>query len=828
LLGNAVVWNNLVFGFGPVNALDVVFCAGQTITLPAGHFNTLQILAAAVNGDQQNQSFTVTYTDNSTAVFTQSVSDWTSTQSYQNENKVTKTLYRNTSTGGSEYWSVSVNAYVFPLDQTKTVKNIILPNNSNLNLMSAVLANDSVGVSLAGYYNRAGIYTDGTTFTNSTGVDGGGHAVSGTLVGNSQTWNGTIFPFGPMNATNVISCVNQTIPLPAGKYSRLQMLGMAVNGNQAAQTFVVTYTDATTTNITQGISDWFTPQNYAGETKVVPMGYRNSSDGSSSENQSLYLYGYSFPLNASKTIQSVRMPNNANVTIDSIALLPNWQPVFLANPFTLVNASVGQSYSGTIATNASDSNSGDVLAFAKVSGPAWLSVASNGSVSGTPSNPDAGTNSFVVSVTDQAGLSNTATMSLVVTGASVYTLTYNSGANGSISGTTTQSVVYGNSGTAVTAVPNTGYAFWNWSDGSTANPRTDSNVTSNITVTANFTTLTYTLTYNAGIHGSISGTTPQTVNYGGSGTAVTAVPNTGYAFTNWSDGSTSNPRTDANVTSNITVAANFVVTNSTALPVPWTTNAIGSITAATSATYWNGTFTVNGSGANISGKNDNFWFVDQPATNDATIIARVASQSSTNTSARAGIMMRESLATGSRVVFIGLVPTNQAQWVRRSSTSGNSSSTTVNGKAAPYWMKLTRSGNTFTGYISGDGSNWSQLASASITMAGNYTLGLAVCSGSGTTLNPSVFDNVSTTNVVVPAGALPSGNFATINLPGYQNGQFSFTVNGDTNSIWELEESSDLQTWSILQSVGLIDGSVDQAEGDDGLQKRFLRLRATP
>jgi len=69
-------------------------------------------------------------------------------------------------------------------------------------------------------------------------------------------------------------------------------------------------------------------------------------------------------------------------------------------------------------------------------------------------------------------------------------------------------------------------------------------------------------------------------------------------------------------------------------------------------------------------------------------------------------------------------------------------------------------------------------------MAGNYTLGLAVCSGSGTTLNPSVFDNVSTTNVVVPAGALPSGNFATINLPGYQNGQFSFKVNGDTNSIW--------------------------------------------
>jgi uncharacterized repeat protein (TIGR02543 family) len=47
------------------------------------------------------------------------------------------------------------------------------------------------------------------------------------------------------------------------------------------------------------------------------------------------------------------------------------------------------------------------------------------------------------------------------------------------------------------------------------------------------------------------------VNYGTSGTAVTAVPNTGYAFVNWSDGATTNPRTDLNVTNNITVTANF-------------------------------------------------------------------------------------------------------------------------------------------------------------------------------------------------------------------------------------------------------------------------------
>jgi subtilisin family serine protease len=67
-----------------------------------------------------------------------------------------------------------------------------------------------------------------------------------------------------------------------------------------------------------------------------------------------------------------------------------------------------------------------------------------------------------------------------------YTLSYSAGPGGKISGTSPQSVQYAYSGTPVTAIANPGYTFVNWSDGSTANPRTDSNVMSNISVTANF------------------------------------------------------------------------------------------------------------------------------------------------------------------------------------------------------------------------------------------------------------------------------------------------------------------------------------------------------
>ena len=151
-----------------------------------------------------------------------------------------------------------------------------------------------------------------------------------------------------------------------------------------------------------------------------------------------------------------------------------------------------------------------------------------------------------------ANLSVTANFAL-----NTFTLTYTAGAGGSLTGDSPQTVSYGGSGTEVTAVPALGYHFVNWSDTSTANPRTDTNVTANLSVTANFALDTFLLTYTAGANGSLTGDSPQTVNYGGSGTPVTAVPALGYHFVNWSDASTANPRTDTNVTANLAVTANF-------------------------------------------------------------------------------------------------------------------------------------------------------------------------------------------------------------------------------------------------------------------------------
>lgn len=140
-----------------------------------------------------------------------------------------------------------------------------------------------------------------------------------------------------------------------------------------------------------------------------------------------------------------------------------------------------------------------------------------------------------------------------------YHLTYTAGPHGTISGNTSQTVPYLGSGTTVTANADVGYHFVSWSDGLKTPSRTDENVTADINVTAYFEINTYTLTYTAGPHGTISGVSPQTVPYGGSGSPVTAVPDPCYHFVSWSDGKTNATRIDSNVTADINVTANFAI-----------------------------------------------------------------------------------------------------------------------------------------------------------------------------------------------------------------------------------------------------------------------------
>lgn len=168
------------------------------------------------------------------------------------------------------------------------------------------------------------------------------------------------------------------------------------------------------------------------------------------------------------------------------------------------------------------------------------------------------------------------------------TLTYTAGTGGTIIGASPQTVDCGADGSAVRAVPRYGYHFSRWSDGVATAIRTDMNVAADLAVTAFFARDIYTLEYTAGDHGAISGSTPQQVLHGGSGSEVFAVPDPGFAFTQWDDGSIDNPRLDSNVTGNISVTA-FFETVITTFALNYTAGDNGSIIGDSTQTVGQGT-----------------------------------------------------------------------------------------------------------------------------------------------------------------------------------------------------------------------------------------------
>lgn len=141
-----------------------------------------------------------------------------------------------------------------------------------------------------------------------------------------------------------------------------------------------------------------------------------------------------------------------------------------------------------------------------------------------------------------------------------FVLRYEADSNGSISGPNTQFVGYGDSPVSVEAVPDVHYEFTEWSDGGVNPTRTENQVYGNKSLTAMFsvdTSTTFTVEYTAGEGGSISGSANQSIIYDGSGTSITAVPNSGYYFVRWSDNGTTNPRTETEVKSDMTISAVF-------------------------------------------------------------------------------------------------------------------------------------------------------------------------------------------------------------------------------------------------------------------------------
>jgi regulation of enolase protein 1 (concanavalin A-like superfamily) len=184
-----------------------------------------------------------------------------------------------------------------------------------------------------------------------------------------------------------------------------------------------------------------------------------------------------------------------------------------------------------------------------------------------------------------------------------------------------------------------------------------------------------------------------------------------------------------------------------AVPSPWTAGDIGSVAPPGSASFdsTSGTFTVQGSGADIWGSADAFQFVSQPLSGDGEIVAHVKSVQYVSGWTKAGVMMRDTLDANSAHGLMLVSPGKGTAFQRRTSAGGLSTNTAGPATTAPYWVKLTRFGTSITAYVSSDGTSWTQVGTDTIAMGDTIDVGLAVTSHSNGTLATATFDQVTVT-----------------------------------------------------------------------------------
>ena len=199
----------------------------------------------------------------------------------------------------------------------------------------------------------------------------------------------------------------------------------------------------------------------------------------------------------------------------------------------------------------------------------------------------------------------------------------------------------------------------------------------------------------------------------------------------------------ATATVSVVPAGTGVLTNSADIGSP-------AMAGSTSYDAPSNTYTLLGGGADIAGYSDSFQFAYTTLSGDSSIVAEVTSLQYTSALAKAGIMFRDSsLAANAPMAFLAVAADNNLMFETRTTSGGLASVQIVPGFSPSIWLKLTRSGSSFSAFyaVTADpsDSDWVPVGSP-VTISSLSTLaevGLAVTAHSKTALNASTYTGTS-------------------------------------------------------------------------------------
>ncbi|HVU97119.1 MAG TPA: discoidin domain-containing protein [Puia sp.] len=267
------------------------------------------------------------------------------------------------------------------------------------------------------------------------------------------------------------------------------------------------------------------------------------------------------------------------------------------------------------------------------------------------------------------------------------------------------------------------------------------------------------------------------------------------------------------------------------LPTRWTTADIGTVGVGGEACYDGTTFSLQGSGADIGGTADAFRYAFFSLSDGDELVGRVATLDNT-TGDKAGIMIRQATnSPGDPNAFIALSAGTGAIFQTRSTQDGPTTTATVSGIVPPYWVRLVKSGSSYSGFISSNGLTWTQVGatqdlgfgSGSTTVNG----GLAISSGNNTSTATVTIDNF------MKGSNLP---IELSNFTGRSTGQeivLQWTTAMEQNvGYFEVQRSADGSHFTVIGTVTAVGNSnspqdYTYTDGQPSRGVNYYRLRET-
>src|SRR5258706_923228 len=250
------------------------------------------------------------------------------------------------------------------------------------------------------------------------------------------------------------------------------------------------------------------------------------------------------------------------------------------------------------------------------------------------------------------------------------------------------------------------------------------------------------------------------------------------------------------------------------LPREWSAQDVGFPGEWGSASFnSNGVWTVTGNGADIWASSDQFYFASRNFVGDASIIARVNTLQNTDPWAKAGLMFRNSTATNAAFAYVMVTPGNGVAFHWRGTDGGVAAGAPQIAGNAPVWLKLTRVGDTFSGYYGPDGTAWTQIGAAqSLAISASARVGLAVTAHDNTALNTSTFSSVTLlptgwTSRDIGAPALPGSALAN-------TGAATWTVSGGGADIFNTSDQFQFVSRSFQGDGALVARAIDVQRTD--------------